>query len=130
MDQLQVSDQEFEKVIKLQADARYTYFVKRVADWESAWGLWKDGWVLFADSSGQTGFPFWPAERFAAACAIDEFSGADPEEVDLNDLMEELLPRLKSDSVLAAVFPTPSDRAVLVPPARLRASLKEELEKY
>ena len=44
--------------------------------------------------------------------------------------IEELLPRLKQDAIVAAVFPTPSRVSVTVAPDELRAALEAELARY
>ena len=129
-DRLVVSDQERNAVLRLDAAQRYAYFIKRVVDWEAAWGLWDDGWALVGGDDGQTGFPLWPAQEYAQACAIGEWATCRPEQIALSDLTSELLVRLREDSVLAAVFPTPSSKGMLVEPDELTASLRAECEDY
>src|SRR4051812_31525339 len=65
----------FEAVLRLDATARHTHFVKRVVDAELVWGLWKDGWALMADETGQQVFPLWPAREYAELCAVADWEG-------------------------------------------------------
>ena len=129
-DRLIVSGKEKDSVLQLDAAGRYSYFVKRVADWESAWGLWREGWALVGDDAGRAAFPLWPAREFAEACVSGLWEGYEPDEIRLEDLIGELVPQLESDGVSAAVFPTPSNRGMLVPPSKLAANLSAEWEQY
>jgi len=125
-----VSDKERDAVLRLDAARRHAYFVKRVADWEAAWGLWADGWAMVRDDDARTGVPLWPAREFAEACATGEWTGYRPEPIALGALMNELLLRLLDDGVLVGVFPTPASRGMLVMPDELAASLRAECRQY
>ena len=129
-ERLVISEKEKESVIRLHAPKRYSYFIKRVGDWESAWGLWQDGWALVGDDADRTAFPLWPAREFAEACASGPWANYEPEEITLDDLLGELLPQLEKDDVSAAIFPTPSDRGMLVRPSTLAKNLSSESEQY
>ena len=130
VDRLVVSDKEMKAVLGLDAAKRHSYFIKRVADWEAAWGLWDDGWALVGDDEGRTGFPLWPAREFAEACAAEEWAAYRPERIALADLTGELLVSLREDGVLVGVFPTPSSKGMLVEPSELAASLLTECQQY
>lgn len=125
-----VSERKLEALLALPGPERYEHFVKTVADWELAWGLYSEGWALAADDDGRPAFPLWPAEEFARACAGGEWEDYSPEEIALEDLVNELLPKLERDSVLVAVFPTPSDRGVVVVPQALGGALEEASADY
>jgi hypothetical protein len=127
---LVVSEKEMDDVLKLDGQQRYDYFIKRVADWEQAWGLWQDGWALFADDGGRGAFPLWPAREYAESCMTGEWSSYRPTEIQLEDLVGELLGRLASDGTLVVAFPTPQSKGVVVDAERVRADLLEECEKY
>jgi len=119
-----------EAVVRLDGPARYRYFVKRVADSEEAWGLWKDGWASMSDEEGRAVFPLWPADVYAAACAVDEWGGYLPERIPLRDLMEEVLPMLTANGARPGVFPTASGKGVIPGVGELTHALREELENY
>lgn len=129
-DRLVVSDKERDAVLKLDAAQRYSYFIKRVADWEAAWGLWDDGWALVGDDDGRTGFPLWPAREYAEGCAAGEWAAYRPEQIALTDLMSELLVRLRDDGVLVGVFPTLANKGMLVEPNEVAAGLRAECRQY
>ncbi|MCZ1269023.1 DUF2750 domain-containing protein, partial [Paenibacillus tundrae] len=44
-----MTSKEFEAVIKLPANIRYEYFIKKVTDSEEIWGLYDDGWAMSSD---------------------------------------------------------------------------------
>ena len=130
VNRLIVSDEERDAVLKLDAAQRYSYFVKRVADWEAAWGLWEDGWALVGGDDGRTGFPLWPAREYAWACAAGEWAGYRPGQIAIGDLVGEVLSRLQAEGVLVGVFPTPTGKGMLVEPNELGSSLRAECERY
>ena len=59
---MDVSKQEIEAVIKLSPEKRYTYFIKRICDWELIWTLYEDDSIIL--NEGKNGelymilFPF------------------------------------------------------------------------
>src|SRR5690606_29620614 len=102
-----VRAQELEAVLKIPGPARYQYFIKKVADWQSAWGLWRNGgWVWMGDSSGGQSFPIWPAKEYAEACAEAlGWPGAEADEIALMSLRDELIPKLLAKGMGLAIFP-------------------------
>lgn len=126
-----VNDKEFAAVIALEPPKRYGYFVKRVADWGSVWGLWSEGgWALAADDEGTQALPVWPHPRYAAACACEHWSGSEPREISLADWMDKWLPGMLRDGTAVAVFPTPNNKGPLVSPERVAEDLRSELELF
>jgi hypothetical protein len=124
------SEKEIEAVLRLDARARFSHFVKRVVDSEVAWGLWKDGWALMGTSEGAQAFPLWPAREYAALHCEEEWSQHLPSEIPLADLLDELLPKLKRSGLATTVFPTATGGNATCPPEELEAALRTELEKY
>jgi len=117
-------------MLRLDGAARFRHFVKSVADWEVAWGLWQEGWALMGDSKEEQVFPLWPAREYAAACQTDEWIDYEPKEISLSDLLDEVLPRLKSEGFRLGVFPTPEGKGVTVTVDELDQALREEMERY
>ena len=89
-----------------------------------------DEWALAADDGGQQAFPIWPAREYASQCSSREWEGHEAEEISLEDLVGELLPKLERAGLRVAVFPTPGDRGVVVEPRRLLLDLEAETTKY
>ena len=121
---------EIEAVLRLDGPTRFSHFIKRVVDSETAWGLWRDGWALMANNDGRQVFPIWPAKEYAELCKVDSWSDYEAEEIRLQDLVNELLPRLRNHDVIPGIFPTPGGKGVMPTVEELISALKEEGEKY
>lgn len=126
----EIPAKQLEAVIKLPAPKRYDHFVKVVADWQEAWGLYSDGWALAETSNGERVFPLWPARAYAELCAVGDWDGYEPSPIPLEDLMNELLPNLKEDGVQAGVFFVPDVGSVTVEIDLVLEDLRNELRKY
>ncbi|MEM6296047.1 MAG: DUF2750 domain-containing protein [Myxococcota bacterium] len=73
-----VHEKELQSVLALDASARTSYFIKRVADWEHVWVLDDDGWATLADYDGRVAIRMWSAEDFADACRRGAWSAYRP----------------------------------------------------
>ena len=124
------NEKEMHAVLRLDGPARFAHFVKRVVDSEIAWGLWKDGWALMENDDGTRVFPLWPAREYAELLRAGQWAEYEPREIPLADLLDELVPKLAEQGVLAGVFPTATGKGVTPRVEELSASLREELEKY
>jgi len=110
----------------LPAADRAIHLVQLVADWDEAWGLQDDqGWVVAKETDA---FPLWPHPNLARACARNNWEGAEPAAIFLDELLDELLPLLEEDGLHTALFPTPDDPGVLLDAAELRRKLEAELD--
>lgn len=127
---MKISPKQVETVIALPAPKRFEHFVKLVADWQEAWGLYQDGWALAADDDGVVVFPLWPAKEYAVACAKHEWEGYEPRAISLDDLMNALLPKLDVDRMLPGVFFTPASRGMTPSIEEFRKAIEAELENY
>jgi hypothetical protein len=125
-----ISQQELRSVIGLEEEARYRYFVKRVADREAAWGLWKDGWVLAASKDGTRVLPLWPAREYAELCATGDWGAAEAEEISVRDLLDDLLPKLEANGILLGVFFVLGGTGGTLTSKKLREDLVLELQDY
>ncbi|AUX48454.1 hypothetical protein SOCE26_099880 [Sorangium cellulosum] len=124
------TEKEIQAVLVLDGPARYRHFVKTVVAWETAWGLWKDGWVLMANDEGVPVFPLWPAREYAELHRTGDWANHEAEEVSLDRLLGELLPMLAARGMLAGVFPTPAGQGVTLSAEELTDSLRKELMNY
>lgn len=126
----QTKEREVQAVLRLDGPKRFSHFVKRVADEERAWGLWKDGWALMADPDGTQIFPLWPASEYAELHRKGDWAEYETREIPLADLLDELIPKLAEKGALPGVFPTPSGKGVTLRPEELALALRKELENY
>ena len=125
-----VNPKQMAAVLALPGSKRFEHFIKVVADWQEAWGLYQDGWALAATDDGATVFPLWPAKEYAQICAANEWAGHEPRAITLSDLIEVLLPKLEQDGVLPGIFFTPSSKGVTLSVSEFKAALDAELQNY
>jgi hypothetical protein len=126
-----MNDQEFSAVLALPGDRRYAYFIKRVVDWQQVWSLASvDGWMLAGDNVGHELVPVWPHPRFAAACAVEQWAGAEPQVITLSAWLAHWLPGILRDQRQIAVFPTPTVQGIVRAADRLKQDLDQELMRY
>jgi hypothetical protein len=125
-----VHPKKFAALCALSGPERYRYFLRKIADFEVAWGLYDAGWATASNDDGNMAIPFWPEADFAAACAIEEWASFAPKEISVQDLLEKWLPGMGQNGDLVAVFPTPESKGVFVEPKRLAEDIQEESEQY
>lgn len=126
---MNIESQKIRAVTSLAGPKRYSHFIKVAADLRSVWGLYKDGWALSQDADGRSYFPVWPAEAYAVQCATSEWESYEPREIDLDDLVDELFPKLRSTRTGLAVFPTPDEKGVTPELEVVEADLRLELSR-
>lgn len=114
----------------LAAPERFSYFVRKVADSGQMWGLFSSGWAMAANSAHVKVMPVWPEEDFASACATDAWVGYQPKAILLSDFVSNWMPGMTKDQVSVGVFPTRSDRGVVVEPQFLADALVKEAAQY
>jgi hypothetical protein len=125
-----MNEKKIQSVMSLPAPERYSHFIKVAADRRLVWGLWSDGWALHqTDDDGTIVFPIWPEKVYAELCATDEWSHFEASEIDLDDLFDELIPRLRDDGKLVTVFPVPGVGGVVPALGVLEEDLRNELSR-
>lgn len=125
-----INPAQIKTVLALPGPRRYEHFVKVICDWQKVWSLFKDGWALAATDDGRSVFPLWPAKEYAELCAIDEWAGYESRSFSLDDLLDDLLPKLKQDNMLPGVFYTPGDKGMTPEIDALTSDIKIELHNY
>ena len=104
---------EITNVLKLSANKRYEYFIKKVVDTENIWSLREsEGWALIGDDKGNTYMPLWPLQAFASLCATKDWEGYKTELIDINYFLEEFIYTLKDNNILPCIFLTLEDRGI------------------
>lgn len=127
--------EKMKRILALDDAKRLEYFVAACAESGKVWGLRdKEGWCGMGTSENTDAIPFWPEEVFAVFMAEESWADSYPESVPLREFMEEWLPGMERDGVLAAVFPifdaTPTGMSALaVSGNHLRDLLREESDK-
>lgn len=121
---------EINSVLAQPSSTRYSYFVKRVADWGEVWSLSDlNGLVVYESSEGVKAAAFWPFKEFAECCAVDMWDKAAAESIELDHFLNELLLEMKEKGFQIAVFPDTSSQSILVDPVRLKYDIEDELDR-
>ena len=125
----EVSDREFDEVMRLGAAKQFEYFVESCVETGQVWGLSVDGadWGMTKDVNGLDLFAVWPHRRFAAACRHLHWSHRHPTPLRLDDFLDLVIPKLIADVVGVAVLPLPDLRCTAVDARQLRGALEMEL---
>lgn len=118
--------EQLKEVVRLPAQQRYAYFVERVAQTRQVWGLYRKGWALATRDDGTLVFALWSDREFAQLCAEFEWEGYAPQVFGLDELLEDLLPRLQHDGLVPGIFRTPGSKGVMPTPGLLKADLQDE----
>jgi hypothetical protein len=118
---------ETSSVVTLPKQLRYEHFIRRVADTGRVWGLVRDGWAIGKTDDGALVFPLWPTSELAQQCAVLEWEGYVPQEFDLQELFDELLPQIEADGILPGITYTPDEYGLTPSHAQLRADLQARL---
>lgn len=123
-------EKQIRNVMALDTPSRYDHFIKVVADWRCAWGLWDDGWAMYATNDDETPvFPLWPKKEYAEFCAVGEWSNFIVQEIDLDDLFENWFPAFREEKQLLAIFPLPSGRGAVIDVDEVERDLRIELSR-
>lgn len=126
---LKLNEIEINNLVRLDGPQRYQYFVKRVADTGQIWGLYKDGWALVNDDTGQQYVPLWPAPEYANLCANNQWASYEAEPIEIHQFINEYLDELEKNSVGLAIFYVPNDLGVTPTYQQLSEDLERELSR-
>lgn len=127
---MRASKRKIESLLKLDGAARYSFFIKTVADWEEVWGLYSEGWAMAGTDDDERVVPFWPSKELAEICADGEWSGYKPRSIKLEDFISTVLNDLREKNTLPGIFYTPENKGTTPSIERLVADLENELEQY
>lgn len=118
-----------ENIFRLPSKERFSYFVRKVTDFEEVWGL-SDGteWALLDDSNDNQLFPVWPEKDFAEICANGVWENYVPKSIPLEDFLSKLSPKLTSEEISYAVFLTTDNKGIVISPKELCEIIELEIE--
>ncbi|WP_369944225.1 DUF2750 domain-containing protein [Xanthomonas medicagonis] len=121
-----------ENLIKMDAEDRYRYFLRKVADYEEVWGLkGANGWLTVdACDHGRIGVPLWPEKEFAVVNCVGEWARANPEKIELSVFIERWIPGLIRDNRVISVFPVVAGKSVHVDPRLFLSEIEKEMDQY
>ena len=127
---MNVSQKQIDAIIKLPTPKRYSHFIKKVVGWQRLWGLYNDGWAMLESEEGQPVFPLWPEKEYAELCISGDWKQFKAEPIELEEVLESLIPMLRDRKVLPGVFYTMKDGSINATVDELERDLREELNHY
>lgn len=75
-------------------------------------------------------FPLWPEKEYAELCVSGDWANYEPKSIDLDEVLDSMIPMLGERNILPGVFFTMADVSVNASADELEADLREELSKY
>lgn len=127
----QMNKHQFDQVISLPAQKRFNHFISKITDWEEVWALKSiDGFATLGDNENHICIPLWPHSEYATALAKDSWSNFRPESIDIENFINKWIPGMIKDEYWVAVFPTPSQKGIIISPSALYEVLSIELKRF
>jgi hypothetical protein len=125
-----VSAKQMEAILMLPPPKRYSHFIKRVVSLGGIWGLYDEGWAMSEAPDGSPVLPLWPAKEYAERCIGGEWSAYKPRAIELDDVLENLIPSLRERGVSPGVFFDVNQGSINATIDELERDLRTELQKY
>lgn len=127
---MRLSQKQIDAVLSLDGNARYQHFIKEIVGNDEIWGLFNGGWAMSEDQDGNQQFPLWPASEYARLCAVGAWEKYKPESFDLEDFLDNLLPKLDESGVGVSIFMTPTGLGTTPDIGQFADDISAELDKY
>lgn len=128
---MSLQTKEIETMLNKISKNRYIYFIKKAVDNEEIWVLDDDGYAMSADDFGNGVIMLWSAKEYAEKCATNDWSGYKPKSLDLDYVINGLLPSLIENGIKLGFFMIPSSTETPVVDANsLLSDLDAECQKY
>jgi hypothetical protein len=125
-----LTNSEKNAIIKLSANKRFEYSIKRIADKKSLWVIGDANGLKTYSVNEKIIFPIWPFKEYALLCCIGEYSGCEPEELELDDFINEYIPDFVKDGYMLTVLPLSTNRGAVIEIETFQEALQNELDKY
>ena len=128
---MSISLKEIEAMSNRSTKDRYVYFIKKSVDNETIWVLDDNGYAMSGDGSGNDVIMLWPSKEYAERCATNDWANYKPLSLDLDYVIDELLPSLSGKKIKLGIFMVPSSSTTSVIDAdSLLVDLDSECQKY
>ncbi|HFA50552.1 MAG TPA: DUF2750 domain-containing protein [Bacteroidetes bacterium] len=127
---MEINEQEFDSVIKLDPSKRYGYFIKRVSDWEAMYGLKLNGEWALSKLDEYILFPVWPHIEYAKYCSNAEWENHVPFKIDLDYFEKNVYDYLSNKNILIDVFPVSGRSGFVVGLDEFIRDINRELKHY
>jgi hypothetical protein len=125
-----MSNSKIDNVFNLNAQERYGYLIRKVADFEQIFLISQnDGAPVELGIEENKCIPVWPESEFAASFLIDDWESYQVNVIEIDDFLE-WLEEVKLEEYLIAVFPNRKLNAVIVDPLKIKEHINTERSQY
>lgn len=125
-----ISQKQIDAILKLPPPKRYSHFIKKVVGWKKVWGLYSEGWALSQSPDGKLVFPLWPEKEYAQLCTLAEWRDYTPESIELEEVLDSMIPMLRERDILPGVFYVHGKGSIDVTVDLFEDDLRSELAHY
>ncbi|SFW81812.1 DUF2750 domain-containing protein [Chitinophaga sancti] len=126
-----ISEKEINALINQDANIRFEYTVKRIADFELVWVIEKaEKFILLGDNFGNYIFPIWPFKEFAEIFCVGEYADCRVSSIPLDEFLEVDIPHFREQGFKMSLFPLSTGKGGVVDIEMFLGVLGEELDKY
>lgn len=123
----QLTAEELARITALDAEQRYEYFIKAVADLEQIWILTDDEGFVLVSAEDERCIPVWPHAELAEQWIEGEWSNCTAQAVDVDTWLSKWTEGLNGDELSIAVLPDTDGPGVVVTPDELAETLVNEM---
>ena len=107
LNELRISNEEFEALTKCQPEVRYQYTLKRIADTETMWSIVGDKSSFAIQSFGKERLlPIWSSKEYAQAFCINDNADCESVAITLDSFEESVIDYICKEGLFLNVFPT------------------------
>ena len=125
-----MNKEQLQNISKLEPSKRYNYFIKKVVDFNEMYLLENKVGLATYIYENKVYVPIWSEYEIAGTFINEDFSACTVEKIDLDELLNDLLPMLKEQSIGIAVFPVDNDRGIICECDFIEKDIKDEMCKY
>jgi Protein of unknown function (DUF2750) len=122
---------EIEHVSVLKPIERYSYFIKKIADYEEVWTVVNlSGDYALSDIDDKIFISFWSAKEFISSNLKQGWEECIPKKLTFANLEDEVFDLIARENYLINVFPVNGKSGFIVDLDEFIRDLHEELERY
>lgn len=123
----QLSTEELSRIVALDAEQRYDYFIQAVADLEEIWILTDEEGFVLVSAEEERCIPVWPHAELAEQWIEGEWQHCTAKAIDVKTWLDKWTSGLIGDDLAIAVLPDADGPGVVVMPDELAETLIDEM---
>lgn len=128
---MEINKQQISTVSNLKPDERYSYFIKRLADFEIFYTLKNDSnEFVISELEENKLIHFWSSPEFAQLCLVEVWENHKIVEVSLEEFEDEIVDFIEENSILIDIFPVENRTGFIVNLNEFVRDLNVEFGKY